>query len=125
MSALECPNCIRMVYFKEDGGCPSCGKSRFVLPGKSREVILLDEERDEMKFQITYYRKRGPQVLIGGLLLAGGATAVSLFTTVYGFGLLWYGGVIVGIVMIMKGGSQIRTGRLIQSIYHETFGEKL
>ncbi len=122
MSLTECSHCITKIVFPDSGICPACGKSKFELPGKSREEILVEQEKDELERHISYYKRRGPQILISGILITTAAIALIILTIISGvFIIWWYGGVLAGAALIGKGYSQIRNARELQFMYDKKF----
>ena len=104
MPVEECPHCLQRVVFSENGICPSCGKNKYVSPGKSREKILYEQEKENLTEQLTFAKKKSIGFLIGGLLIFSISLFISIWTSIYSNVVVWiYGGVIAGAIMIYNG----------------------
>lgn len=104
MAIEECPHCISKVMFPENGKCPSCGESKYVRAQKSREEIIFHQEKEDLKENIEYAKKKTLQLLISGTSVFGLSLFFTVWTTIYANVIIWfYGGIIAGGIMIYKG----------------------
>lgn len=95
------------------------------MPGKSRDKILLDDEKREMEIQIAYYKSRGRYLIIGGLLAVLGI--VVLFAATFkagGFVVWWTGGLLLGAGLMSKGYSMVNNAGQLQFLYNKKFGSR-
>ena len=118
MSIEECPHCLTRVLFNDSGTCPSCGKSKFVSPGKSREQIKSSIEMEKIARQINYYKYRGHGLVWGGLALLLVSLAFTILTLEHGsLIVIWYGGIVAGPFTMMKGFWDFKDAKRLKKMY--------
>lgn len=126
MAVEECPHCIRNVIFSEGGKCPACGQSKYVSPNKSREHIIYDQEKEDTEEKIKYLAKRGPRLIVGGVILTVLIVGVIILLIYYGtFVIYWTGGLLVGISMIGRGFADFRDKRELIYFFEKKYNMKL
>ncbi len=115
MPIAECPHCIQTVFFKEDGICPSCRKSKNVSPGQDREEILYQQEKIKLEEQFGYTRRKSVRMLIGSSSLFLISFIITIWFAINSHMiLLLYGGIIAGGAGIIRGIQLFKTSKSLK-----------
>jgi len=104
MKLKECPHCITKVIFSNSNICPSCNKNNLILPNKSREEIIEENDKIETERKIAYCTKYGPIYIVAGFSLII-ILAIIFFIILASGNLMfvWIGGFIFGMGIVSKG----------------------
>lgn len=126
MPIEECPHCIQKVVIHEDGKCPSCGKSKYILPNKSREKIIYDYDKEDALEKIKFYNNRIRRLIIGGVFAILIIVGVIILLMIYSMLVVyWYGGLLIGLSMISKGLIYKRDKKELKLEFEKKYNEKL
>jgi hypothetical protein len=110
--------------FSDNGKCPACGKSKYVLPRKSREQILYEQEKENITEKIEYLKKRASRLIFGGIALITIVLSIIIIlilnSTIVVF---WYGGLIIGFSLIVKGIADLRSKSDLQFIKRKKYNK--
>lgn len=126
MPIEECPHCVNKVMFSDDGYCPACNMSKYIIPSKNRNQIIYEKDKTDALDRINYYSNRGPRLIIGGIVLSI-ITFIGFFIMLLYGALIfyWLGGFIVGFSLIGKGIKDLRDKKEIAYFFEKKYKEKL
>ena len=126
MPVEECPNCVSKVIFNTEGICPSCGKSKYILSGKSRELLLFERDKKELEEKTKFYKKRVPALILGGIIISLGAMVAIILMVMakVSGGKFMVMGIMLGMAMIAKGFMYIRDRKESRIVFDKKYKNK-